>query len=226
MSTHVKQAEIKVGAPTNFKGNMNDATRWKYTVWAYVAMNAHVYTTDDKKIILALNHMTEGSAGTWAQNFYTQAFSATPVKFGMWEDFWIQLGKAFLPVDQAIVAITKLTNLTQGKDIAKYITQFKTLYVQANIKEDISLIHFFEQGLNPGLRRQIYAKEEVPKTIDKWIAASVQLDANWQRGQVIIRSQSQKTYRGNWSIPKPQINCRHDPDAMDVDRLSEEGKNI
>jgi hypothetical protein len=220
-----KAAEIKVGVPTRFSGDLTDASRWKYSVLAYLHLNKIIYDTDEKKIINALSYMTEGSAAAWAQNFYATAFSTitTPV-WGTADKFWEEFDKAFVPVDLAINAMTKLKTIRQGTDLAKFIAEFKTLVAQANIKESISIIHFFENALEPGLRNRVYMKETVPKTFDKWVEAVVQLNANWLRSKAVTQGLHQKPYKSNSNtryVPKPHVNKDRDPDAMDVDRLSE-----
>jgi hypothetical protein len=120
--------------------------------------------------------------------------------------------------------MTRLKNIKQGADLAKFIAEFKTLITQANIKEDISIIHFFENALNGGLRDKIYQKETVPETFDKWVTAAIQLNVNWLRGKAVAQRQHQKPYQATGSsrfVPKPHVNKDRDPDAMDVDRLSQ-----
>jgi hypothetical protein len=225
MSALAAKTEIKVRTLTRFSGDLTDASRWKYSVLAYLHLNKTTYDSDEKKIINALSYMTEGLAAAWAQNFYAQAFSTvtTPV-WGSADDFCKNFDKAFVPVDVAINAMTKLKTIRQGSNLAKFVAEFKTLITQANIKEDISIIHFFENALNPGLRDRIYQKEMVPTTFDKWVTAAVQLNANWLRGKAITQGQGQKPYRStgtNRYVPKLHVNKDRDPDAMDVDRLSE-----
>lgn len=160
-------------------------------------LNKNINDTDEKKVICALSYMTEGVATTWAQNFYTQAFStASTLVVETFNAFWINFEKAFLPFDLSINVITKLKSLRQETDLAKYISKFKTLITQANIKEDISIIHFFENRLREKLREKIYLKEEVPKTFNKAVIAAVQLNANWIQGKTISKGQHQrKTYK-------------------------------
>jgi hypothetical protein len=224
-SSTTAKSEIKVGMPTRFSGDLTDASRWKYSVLAYLHLNKDYHNSDEKKIIHALSYMTEGAAAAWAQNFYTDAFSTiTAPVWGTVADFWKSFDKAFVPVDLAINAMTRLKNIKQGPDLAKFIAEFKTLITQANIKEDISIIHFFENALNGGLRDKIYQKETVPETFDKWVTAAIQLNANWLRGKAIAQGQHQKPYHATRSsrfVPKPHVNKDHDPGAMDVDQLSQ-----
>jgi hypothetical protein len=174
-----------------------------------------------KQIILALSYMKEGTAAIWAQNFYEEAYSSGTATFGKAEDFWAEFKKYFGSVDQKITAMTKLKHLTQGNSITKYIVEFKTLAVQSTIKQDITLIHFFETGLKPRLVKHIYLKEAIPDTIDKWYTAAIQMDANYQRSMALNKNKNRKTYKpsGNCFISHPKVT--HDPNAMDIDRLNE-----
>jgi hypothetical protein len=214
-------SEWKAGGPSTFSGDTNDATRWMYSALSYLAVNPTIYDTNAKQIIFALSYMREGTAATWAENFYTEAYTSGTPTFGTVEDFWIEFKKSFGSVDQKITAMTKLKNLTQGNSITEYIAEFKTLAVQSTIKQDIALIHFFESGLKPGLAKSIYLKEAVPDTIDKWYTAAIQMDANYQRSKALNKDKNQKTYKpsGNRFIPHPKVNC--DPNAMDIDCLNE-----
>jgi len=77
-------------------------------------MNPTVYNTDIRQIRLALAYMTKGTASTWAQTFYQDAFTFSPPKFRKWDDFEKAFEEAFLSPDQAGEALTKLRELKQG----------------------------------------------------------------------------------------------------------------
>ena len=54
-------AEIKIGQPA-FDGKAADAQYWMGSVYAYVALNSHIYDTDTKKITFTLSFCKEGAA--------------------------------------------------------------------------------------------------------------------------------------------------------------------
>jgi hypothetical protein len=215
--------EWKAGGPSMFSGDTNGATRWMYSVLSYIAVNPTIYDTHTKQIVLALSYMREGSTAIWAQNFYTEVYALETATFGTTDDFWKEFKKSFTTVDQTITTMTRLKHLTQGNSLTKYIAEFKTLAVQSTIKQDVALIHFFETGLKPGLARAIYLKETIPDTIDKWYTAAIQMDANYQRSVAMNRNKNQKAYKpsGNCFIAHPKVNHHHDPNAMNVDCLTE-----
>ncbi|KIJ08484.1 hypothetical protein PAXINDRAFT_18380 [Paxillus involutus ATCC 200175] len=80
-----RPTELKVGTPIHFDGSPNDTSQWLHSVIAYISINDRIYTSDDKKIILALSFMSKGSAATWAEAAYENA--AELESFGKWKDF-------------------------------------------------------------------------------------------------------------------------------------------
>ncbi|KIK96775.1 hypothetical protein PAXRUDRAFT_10607 [Paxillus rubicundulus Ve08.2h10] len=80
-----KPTEIKVGTPTKFDGNPNDASRWLYSLIAYISLNDRIYSSPEKKIILTLSFMNKGTAATWEEAAYEKA--ADNENFGSWEQF-------------------------------------------------------------------------------------------------------------------------------------------
>ncbi|KIK81918.1 hypothetical protein PAXRUDRAFT_14990 [Paxillus rubicundulus Ve08.2h10] len=77
-----KATEIKVGTPTNFDGNLNNASRWLYSLIAYISLNNRIYTSPKKKIILTLSFMNKGSATTWAEAAYEKTADDETLKLG------------------------------------------------------------------------------------------------------------------------------------------------
>ena len=72
IDTTTRRAEIKIGQPTAFNGAADKANRWILSVDAYLRLNAHIYLTDEMKILFALSFCTEGHAAQWAESIYTK----------------------------------------------------------------------------------------------------------------------------------------------------------
>ncbi|KIK77152.1 hypothetical protein PAXRUDRAFT_17685 [Paxillus rubicundulus Ve08.2h10] len=66
----MKPTELKIGTPSFFDGNTDDAAQWMYSVIAYLNPNEEVYTNDKKKIIAILSFMNKGTADSWAEAYY------------------------------------------------------------------------------------------------------------------------------------------------------------
>jgi hypothetical protein len=163
--------------------------------------------------------MNEGTAGTWAQTFYQDAFSSNPPKCGKWDDFEKAFKESFSSPDQAGEVLSKLRELKQGSEpLVKYVSTFKALVSQASIKESVVLIEWFCQGLNYGLVTSIYHMENVPTDFDKFVTATMKLDTNWKQG-ASYQNHAQKNKKGNSNtkyVPHPSASHR-DPDTMDID---------
>ena len=67
-----RRAEIKIGQPIAFDEAADKANRWILSADAYLQLNAHIYTTDEMKILFALSFCTEGHAAQWAESIYTK----------------------------------------------------------------------------------------------------------------------------------------------------------
>lgn len=210
-------AELKAGAPHDFDGDSSDALRWLLSVKAFFLINPDIYDTDLKKVGVALAYMTKGTAATWAQNYYTDSFEKSAPSFGTFAEYEKSFRASFLSVDTKQNAITDLSDIKQGHSLTDYIARFKTLVSQSTLKQNASLIHFFEKGLKEGLRKQVYLMETLPTTIDKWYEAVTRLNNNYQRGLTFNRNPKPQKPTGGRFVPKPSSH-RRDPDAMDVDR--------
>ena len=51
-----------------FDGKTADAQYWMGSVYAYVALNNHIYDTDTKKVTFTLSFCKEGAVKSWAQS--------------------------------------------------------------------------------------------------------------------------------------------------------------
>jgi Retrotransposon gag protein len=89
----------------------------------YIRANPNTYDNDEKKCILALSFMMEGTAATWAQNHVDQN-----TNLGTWVDLKEAIKTAFSPVNDAGAARTEFKELKQGQgDLEDYIAQFQIL---------------------------------------------------------------------------------------------------
>ncbi|KIK77052.1 hypothetical protein PAXRUDRAFT_167998 [Paxillus rubicundulus Ve08.2h10] len=138
-----KATEIKVGTPTNFDGNLNDASQWLYSLITYISLNDWIYTMPEKKIILALSFMNKGSVATWAEAAYEKA--ADNENFGTWEQFQLNFKRTFMTKNVKAASIAKLSSLTQ-KDcgsLKKFNTEFQLLAHRSGISSEGALIEWY-----------------------------------------------------------------------------------
>ena len=108
--------------------------------------------------------------------------------------------------------------------LTDYISFFKLYAGRAGITEVNTFRQFFLGGMNPGLRRSVM-NDELPTTNAALIKKAITKQANFKELKTL-----QNLYGGgpdrskkNQS-KKPRFNSNHDPNAMEVDRLSEQEK--
>jgi hypothetical protein len=216
MSHTIKEVELHAGAPVAFDGNIRKALRWLHSVKVYFTVNATVYSTDEKKVVTALAHMTEGTAASWSDIFY-QVCEGRTAKYGTWANFEKEFWEMFIPADASIVALNKIQKLKQlQKSLMSYIAKFHSLVAVANIKESHVLIHMFNLGLNDDLLSAIHLMGEIPTDFDKYITTVTEIDSNINRGKTTITLTHTNRYCHYHPQPK-----KKDDDVMDIDCLDE-----
>jgi hypothetical protein len=142
---------------------------------------------------------------------------------------------AFSPIDDAGTARTAIKNLKQAAcaDLEEYIAKFRILKDRTGITEDIAMIEYFMDGLNPKLLEKIFNIENVPVTLDGWYKAASKCDGQTSAiirklmastiTAAIIGKLKASTITAAAKAEKPAIlhsTPAEDPDAMDIDRLT------
>jgi Zinc knuckle len=136
--------------------------------------------------------------------------------------------------------VNRLETLRQGKKTAEELnTEFLQIVGQAGmdrktLSDHLHLIGYYRKMLEPRLSRRILFSDDVPKTINGWMEKAIQFDTNWRMGNLFFNqdinenSSKQKadTNKSNgnacwWSTDK-----RKDPNAMDVDALTMEEREM
>ena len=92
--------------PTEWDGSRDKMTTFLNEVELYLAMNAHVFDTDEKKIIFTLSFMKQGTAGLWKEAKMADHDAGT--SYGMWTDFKVELKTNFEPANVKGDTLTKL----------------------------------------------------------------------------------------------------------------------
>ena len=173
--------EIKICIPTDFTRDRTKTSKFLSKVSVYLKVNSAVYDTDEKKIIFALSFMNGGTAGAFAK------MKGKEENLGSWEDFKKSVEKMFSPVDNARAACLEMKHMKMKKGaLEDYITKFQLLAVRSGIKEDVSLIEYFINGLHPDIVRAIYAKATVPKKIDDMIDVASKAQTATDHANAII----------------------------------------
>ncbi|KIK19397.1 hypothetical protein PISMIDRAFT_45478, partial [Pisolithus microcarpus 441] len=205
--------EFNVNKPSTFSGKQGELRPWLNQVAAYLALNAHVYTSDHVKIGLALSYMTTGVAGAFASNYIAKFVDGwEDVYPDTWNSFKETLYVTFEAGDQKAQAVIKLKALTQGnRPLENYTAEFLGLFNQARLlPTSIEGGVLFAQGLSQNLRDRILDRQHPPTNVGEWVKAA---------GEVYTASISQcpNAHRAN-PFTFHRTPPTRDPNAMDVDQ--------
>jgi hypothetical protein len=98
----------------------------------------------------------------------------------------------------------------------------------------LHLIEYYRKMLEHRLSRRILFSDDVPKTIDGWMEKAIQFDTNWRMGNLFFNQdikgnpskQEADTKKSNGNARWLRTNKRKDPNAMDVDALAMEEREM
>ena len=213
--------ELRINLPKEFGGDRNDTGRFLLDIDIYVDLNGKIYDSDAKKIAFALSFMTIRAAQQWKEAFLTAKTTAagTP-NLGTYANFRVELLKAFSASDVPGNARAELRNIKQGGSADEYVSQFRILAGRSKITDDTALIEYFMEGLKPKLLEKIYALPTIPTTIDDWYTYASRFDNQWTRVKEIIARNKGTTYTQKKPTYAARYTGTHDPNVMDVDRLT------
>jgi hypothetical protein len=174
--------------------------------------------------------MKEGTAAAWMEDTITYAHELNPATnrpngYGTWDQFQTHFEEAFNPIDSTGTALHKLHALKQGSDLSEYISTFKQLCNRAEIYSFNAQKDYFICGLKRALLLKLCNSGDIPIEMEAMYKKVISIENAYQlllsHRTLTSDSRNRSTNRG----PKPHFTpCRNDPDAMDVDRLSEADK--
>jgi hypothetical protein len=180
--------------------------------------------------------MATGSAATWRMQFIEKAY-ARPApsnpndRLGTYTQFRKDLMEAFSMFDSVGDALDELQSLRKKKNklIDEHIAKFKMLAAKfkmlaAKFKIDMTnplSIELFKETLPWGLTLKLIKLETLLKTIDDWYEWAATLDHQFYKVNQAIEqtrenSRKEKTPQQKYYFPQK----KHDPNVMDVDRLT------
>jgi hypothetical protein len=128
----------------------------------------------------------------------------------------------------------------QGKKTAEELnTEFLQIVGQAGIDRKtpldyLHLIGYYRKTLEPRLSCRILFSDNVPKMIDGWIEKAIQFNTNWRMGNLFFNQETKAnpskqkvdTNKSNGNARWWRTNKRKDPNAMDVDALTMEEREM
>jgi hypothetical protein len=222
--------ERKICTPPDFSGDRDETTKFVRLVTLYLDVNSEIYDNDTRKIAFALSFMKEGTAAAWMEDTIAYAHLTNPATnrpngYGTWSEFLDHFEEAFNPIDSAGTALHKLHALKQGNDLSEYISTFKQLCNRAEIYSFNAQKDYFIRGLKPALLSKLCNSGDIPDEMEAMYKKVISIENAYQLLLSHRNSTADSRNRSNNRGPKPRFTPRrNDPDAMDVDRLSEADK--
>jgi hypothetical protein len=232
--------EKHLNKPTPFHGDRKKIEVFIQECRMYLRANRGVYIDDEDKITFILSYMDDKEALRWKQTFLRHIMDENgEMYFPTTNEFIGDLMRYFQPTNTKQDAAHQLTILRQGKKTAEEIvTEFRLLtsmagYSTTTPSDHMHLIEKFRRVLNPSLTKKIMLSYNAPTTIDGWVEEAIKIDAQYRQTMEIMNEQrtdskprnDKKTpNRPGWTnyFDNKKNRKEHDPDAMDIDRLSPE----
>jgi hypothetical protein len=174
--------------------------------------------------------MKEGTAAAWMEDTITFTHELNPATglpngYGRWDQFLTHFEEAFNPIDSASTVLHKLHALKQGNDLSEYISTFKQLCNQAEIHSFNAQKDYFIRRLKPALLSKLCNSGDIPIEMEAMYKKVISIENAYQLLLSHRTSTSDTQNQSNNRGPKPRFTPRrNDPDAMDIDRLSEADK--
>jgi Ty3 transposon capsid-like protein len=226
--------ELNLNKPEAFNGNRDGFKEFLQNVEVYIDVSHKTYNNNLRKIAFVLSFMTTGSATTWKAQFIEEAY-AKPApansndRLGTYTQFRKDLVEAFSMFDSVGDALDELQSLRKkkNKSIDKHIARFKMLAAKSKIDTTNPLsIELFKETLPWGLTLELMKLETPLKTIDDWYEWAAMIDHQFHKVNRAIEqtrgnSGKEKAPQRKYYFPQKE----HDPNVMDVDRLTVKERN-
>lgn len=230
--------DLKVALPSEFNGEQGKVKEFLHqvslniTFWEITQKPGDQPIPDKAKILFALFFMKGGTAGPWGQEWLRKTLELRNKegKKPTWDGFLEEFATAFRAEEDEVRTRQKLMNLRQGKDTVEgYTTTFNLLRAQSGITQDEALQDFYLRGLDLKITERIFNNPTLPKDLTELQTMAKNIDFNVRRAQNFLHLgrggttsvyDSSKMFSTNSS--KATSTSTHDPNAMDVDRLTAE----
>jgi hypothetical protein len=176
-----KAKEYGMNKPTPFTGDRTKIRRFLQDCLGYLDINQGIYNSDRLKIGFILSYMNDGEAANW-EEYYLDTLEDPNTgmpNFPTLVMFLADVRRAFQAADWVRDAVNRLEMLRQGKKTAEELDmEFLQIVGQAGMdrktpSDHLHLIRYYRKTLEPRLSRRILFSDNVPKTINGWMAKAI-----------------------------------------------------
>jgi hypothetical protein len=174
--------------------------------------------------------MQDGPVESWVEDFTndtaTIVTSGQAKGYGTFPAFRQLVINDFGPANATASAMQDLTKLKQANcgSLTDYVSEFKLIAGRAGITQVESYRYFFLKGINQGLMRSIL-QDELPTTNQDLIKKALSKQANFEEMTNLRNIFGGGNSKKNSTPKKTRFHDSKDPNAMEVDRLSEQERN-
>jgi len=195
----------KLAPPMVFDGDKRKAKLFLQQVKVYIEIKGDQFRSDVQKVAFALSFMQKGEAARFAETWYVATHKSGET-LGTWQEYEDAFIAQFYAKMTQRAAFDRLVTLKQTGGVDAYISIFRKLLTEAEVKDESILIGFFRRGLKHEVAMEINRKDTLPTTIVGYMDTALEMEA--RRASVYGGGQSK----------------RKDPYAMDIDRVDAEGE--
>ena len=221
--------EININKPKDFTGDRTKVQSFLQDCISYMHLNRHIYNHNEAKVAFVLSFLNDKEAEKWKET-YRAGFIMEDgdITYPTFKSFIADFTNYFRPINQVMVANSKIATLRQGKrTVEEYVAEFRLLSSLAGMTSDsaadnLHLINYFRWGLHPAISRKIALSDTTPTTISRWADRAVQYDTNFRMETEFKKGFGfNKNFSTNYNTLK-QNTPQRDPYAMDIDAMTTE----
>lgn len=217
--------------PSKFTNKRSDARPFCKRVAAHFAQKPAAFQFTYTRIIFFCQLLTETVAGHWATQVLRSV--TTPIANDYYCDDWEVFVRKFLELygipNEKEDAINKLFNLRQGSQpFYQWISEVERLKHVAGIDNEAALT-CLKRNMTPSLYEEIYRLQTLPTTYDEWKTAALA-----KEHQQLEKLSFDRAHRGSGTgfgfrkpsngFSRPSSHNPRDPNAMDVDAISQRNR--
>jgi hypothetical protein len=230
--------DLKLADVQPFSGRTSDLEDFLNSCEILFSIKTDIYNDDAKKILYALQLMTQGHANEWRKQYLQENIGVGRIT-DSWNHFKAQLHISFKDVGSTADAMRWLSETKQGlgTTIANFNTRFRTKASEAGLKlsDDIQIAgldglpiqtanpnqevlkHLYQKAIDPRIVTQVVING-APDTIGSWMLKAAEIDSAMRRTRHMFGKAVQGQGKKNWR-PKQYQRSENYGEPMDIDAV-------
>ena len=210
--------------PEGFTGSRADARPFLQRVEATFKLLPNAYRLTETRILTTCTLITRGAASSWAEAVSRSITAGTNDEY--YTDNWNRFKEVFLESfginNEREYAREKIANFPQGeKPYTSWLSEFKNLQRLGEIEGEWA-VTYFKKNLSPRIYDAVCNLPIPPTTLEEWIEKARLKDVQYWEMRSFNRAHRSGNQPRSFTSSRPPFVQRKDPNAMDVDTLSQE----